>query len=106
MKTPIEQTSHHEIKPRILIIEDEPALSRVLSLVLKGGGFNVRIAATGTDGLRLSEEQTYDLILSDIELPDMDGSRFARELNRTLNSRLCQLFSCQGGWPRETKRGR
>jgi DNA-binding response OmpR family regulator len=86
MKAHIEQNSQIGKKPRILLIEDEPAVSLVLSLVLKGGGFDACIAATGTDGLRLAEEQNHDLILSDIDLPDMDGFEICRRFK--LNPKL------------------
>jgi CheY-like chemotaxis protein len=59
MMAQIGQNSHAVAKPKILVIEDEPALSRVLSLVFKGGGFDVCIAATGGDGLRLCELQRF-----------------------------------------------
>ena len=82
MTAQIEKSSHDQAKPRILVIEDEPALSQVLSLVFKGGGFDVCIAATGTDGLRLTEEQHYDLILSDIDLPDISGFEICRRVKQ------------------------
>jgi DNA-binding response OmpR family regulator len=78
MKAQIEKDSHVGKQPRILLIEDEAALSKVLSLVLTGGGFDVCVATTGAHGLRLAEEKNYDLILSDIDLPDMDGFEICR----------------------------
>jgi putative two-component system response regulator len=82
MKAQIEQIPHVEKKPKILVIDDEPAVSRVLLLVLKDRGFDVCIAATGGDAMRLTEEQNYDLILSDIDLPDMDGFEICRRLKQ------------------------
>jgi len=82
MKAQIEQIPHVEKKPKILVIDDEPAVSRVLLLVLKDRGFDVCIAATGGDAMRLTEEQNYDLILSDIDLPDMDGFEICHRLKQ------------------------
>ena len=82
MKAQIEQTSRVERKRRILVIEDQPDLSRLLLIVLKRGGFDACAAANGTDGLRLAEEQNYDLILSDIELPDIDGFEICRRIKQ------------------------
>ncbi|MGA3179625.1 MAG: response regulator [Verrucomicrobiota bacterium] len=87
MKAQIEQTPHDNQKPRILVIEDEPALLRVLSVVLKRAGFDVSIAATGTDGLRLADEQKCNLILCDIDLPDIRGFEVCRRIKQ--NPRLC-----------------
>ncbi len=83
-------------KPRILVIEDEPALSRVLSRVFKNGGFDVCIAATGGDGLRLAEEQNYDLILSDIDLPDISGFEICRRVKQNPNLRAVPIMLMSG----------
>ena len=87
MKAQIEQTSRVERKRRILVIEDQPDLSRLLLTVLKRGGFDAWAAANGTDGLRLAEEQNYDLVLSDIELPDIDGFEICRRIKQDLKLR-------------------
>jgi DNA-binding response OmpR family regulator len=54
MKAQSEQIPRFGAKPRILVIEDEPELSRLLLTVLKRNGFEACAASTGTDGLRLS----------------------------------------------------
>ena len=96
MKAPIEQICHIKNKPRILVIEDEPGVSDVLSLVLNGGGFDVCIAATGGDGLRLAEKQTYDLVLCDIDLPDMDGFEICRRLKQNPELRPIPIILMSG----------
>jgi two-component system phosphate regulon response regulator PhoB len=96
MKAQIEQTSQVEGKQRILVIEDEPALLRVLSLVFKNGGFEVCIAATGDDGLRLAEEQNYDLILSDIDLPDISGFEICRRVKQNPKLRSIPIILMSG----------
>ncbi len=56
-KINIASASQNEAKPTILVItRDEPDLSRVLSLVFKGSGLEVHIAATGTNGIQLAED--------------------------------------------------
>jgi DNA-binding response OmpR family regulator len=105
MKSKIEQTSHNAAKRRILVVTDEPGLSQILSHVFKHGGFEVCIAATGTDCLRLVEEQNYDLILSDIDLPDLSGFEICRRVkqNPQLRSVLIILMS---GWLAEGNKER
>jgi DNA-binding NtrC family response regulator len=56
---------------RILVIEDEDKLRRVLELQLKSGGFEIELASNGEDGRRLAPHA--DLILTDLRLPGMDG---------------------------------
>ena len=96
MKAPIEQTSRIETKPRILVIEDEPAVSILLVKILKCHGFDVCAAATGTGGLRLIEEQNCDLILSDIDLPDIDGFEICRRIKQNPKLRLTPIILMSG----------
>lgn len=58
---------------RILVVEDEPQIARVLQLELQFEGYEVTIAHTGTDGLIAYREQSFDLVLLDIMLPGMNG---------------------------------
>jgi DNA-binding response OmpR family regulator len=96
MKAQIEQTSRVERKRRILVIEDQPDLSRLLLTVLKRGGFDACAAANGTDGLRLAEEQNYDLVFSDIELPDIDGFEICRRIKRNPKLRPVPIILMSG----------
>jgi two-component system KDP operon response regulator KdpE len=58
---------------RILIIDDEPAIARVLQPVLTATGAMVFSAANAVEGLRLAKESAPNLILLDLGLPDADG---------------------------------
>jgi two-component system OmpR family response regulator len=58
---------------RILVIEDEPELRRVLTQALREDGYAVDEAADGPDGLFKSIAWTYDLVLLDLMLPGLDG---------------------------------
>jgi putative two-component system response regulator len=59
----------------VLLVEDDPSFSEVLRRALEGAGISVAIAAHGRDALvRLdSRSQTYDLVITDINMPHMDG---------------------------------
>jgi two-component system KDP operon response regulator KdpE len=58
---------------RILIIDDEPAIARVLQPVLTATGALVFSAANAVEGLRMAKESAPNLILLDLGLPDADG---------------------------------
>lgn len=59
---------------RILVVEDDPALSMVVSKSLTGRGFTVETAENGVAALgMLASEAPFDLLLSDIVMPEMDG---------------------------------
>src|ERR671921_370624 len=58
---------------RVLIVEDEPNLSRQLRATLEGAGYAVDHAANGEDGHYLGSTETYDAIILDLGLPEIDG---------------------------------
>ena len=69
-------------KKRILVVDDEPQILRVLRTSLTGNGYEVRTADDGHSGLRVAREWQPDLVITDISMPNMDGI----ELCRTLRS--------------------
>lgn len=58
---------------RLLIIEDEPLIRSSLAEFLEQEGFLVQTAANGPAGLQLAEKTAFDLVLTDIQMPGMDG---------------------------------
>ncbi len=64
----------------ILIIEDEQELAKVLKRHLVDAGFGVQLAFNGATGLRAAESKSFDLVLLDIMLPDIDGLEICRSL--------------------------
>jgi DNA-binding response OmpR family regulator len=71
---------------RILIIEDEEKISRLLELELNYEGYDVEKANTGRKGLDLALQQSWDLILLDIMLPELTGTGVLRRLRKTNSS--------------------
>src|SRR5580693_2158621 len=67
-------------RPRILIIEDERALTKVLSYNLEREGYETLVAHDGQEGLRKAQTLLPDLILLDLMLPVMTGLEVCREL--------------------------
>ncbi len=65
---------------RILIIEDETSLLRVLADELKSEGFVTLTATTGSQGLKTAIQQHPDLIFLDIVMPNMDGIHMLQQL--------------------------
>jgi two-component system, OmpR family, KDP operon response regulator KdpE len=59
--------------PRILIVEDEPALRRALSINLRARGYQVEAVGTGAEALKLAGQGSVDLVVVDLGLPDLDG---------------------------------
>jgi DNA-binding response OmpR family regulator len=59
--------------PRILVVEDQRDLARGLQANLEVEGYEVAVALTGEDGLRIAREELVDLVLLDLMLPGIDG---------------------------------
>jgi DNA-binding NtrC family response regulator len=60
-------------KNRILVVDDEEALRTVLSTELTSEGYEVSTAADGSEAIDMVKENTYDLVLLDIKMPNVDG---------------------------------
>ena len=65
---------------RILLVEDDPATSRSIELMLTHANLNVYCTDLGEDGVDLAKLYDYDLILLDLNLPDMSGHDVLRQL--------------------------
>jgi two-component system cell cycle response regulator CtrA len=65
---------------RVLLIEDDSATARAIELMLKSESFNVYITNLGEEGLDLGKLYDYDLIVLDLNLPDMSGFEVLRSL--------------------------
>jgi len=82
----------------ILYIEDDPDLATMLPLYLRAKGYNVLVAMTGTDGLRVAQVEAPDLILLDVMLPDIDGHEVFRRLKDNPATRdILVMFLTQRG---------
>ena len=61
------------MNPLVLTIDDDPAITELLSVLLKASGFEVLVANAGTEGLRMISEQSPRIVVLDLMMPDMDG---------------------------------
>nr|WP_221381083.1 response regulator transcription factor [Actinoplanes polyasparticus] len=76
---------------KVLVVDDEPNISALLSATLRLVEFDVRVAETGHRALVVVEEFEPDLVVLDVMLPDLDGFDVARRLRAT-GSRVPVLF--------------
>jgi CheY-like chemotaxis protein len=67
--------------PRILVVEDHQDTRDLLAMLLKRAGFAVEGAADATSAVRKAETQSFDLVISDLGLPDMPGVELMRKLH-------------------------
>jgi two-component system, OmpR family, alkaline phosphatase synthesis response regulator PhoP len=70
---------------KILVVEDEPTLSRLLSYNLSQDGYETQVIENGSDGLQAALQQPFDLIILDIMLPGMNGFEVLSKLRQKGN---------------------
>lgn len=63
-------------RPRILVLDDEEIVRVSCKKCLIPEGYDVDVAANGVEGLSMTENNRYDVILTDLKMPDMDGMEF------------------------------
>ncbi len=69
-----------EENKKVLVVDDEPDVLALLTLMLKSQGYNVITAVDGQEALEKARKEAPDLILLDVMLPKMDGYKVARML--------------------------
>src|SRR5581483_6512256 len=62
----------------VLLVDDEPTIVRGYARILKAGGFNVEIAHDGVEAAELTRSRAFDVIVSDISMPGMNGLALLR----------------------------
>lgn len=76
---------------RILIIEDDPEIIKLLELHLSDVSYETTMAMDGNEGLNLALENDYELILLDLTLPGLDGVEICKKLRATKNTPVIML---------------
>lgn len=94
--------------PTILVLDDSTTMVMSLSLVLKGAGYNVETGMNGREGIaKLSAGLKPAAILTDLNMPDMDGIGFIKEARKIQSARytpIIVLTTESGGRKREEAR--
>lgn len=66
----------------VLVVDDEQGMRSMLEWELSSQGMNVETAENGTQGLTMAAKKTYDLIITDITMPEMDGLKLLQEIQQ------------------------
>lgn len=72
-----------KVKAKILMVDDDAHICRVMSLILEGEGYEVETANTGEAAIEKSKTKTYDVAILDIRLPDIEGTRLLKVMRET-----------------------
>ena len=82
--------------PRVLVVEDEADVAEMIRYNLGNEGYDVRLAANGTDALRLVKESKPDVILLDIMVPQLNGWEICRRLKQDRETAAIPVIMVSG----------
>lgn len=83
------------IEKRILVIDDEELVRDAIGLILTRNNYAVQLAASAKDGLTLLKECKFDLIITDLVMPEIDGVSFIQQLRH--NGCTTPIMTLTGG---------
>ncbi|MCE0524080.1 MAG: response regulator [Methylacidiphilales bacterium] len=93
----VEPDSEHAVPFKILVVEDNPTNRQVVVTVLHALGYQPDIAENGQTGIEMAEVGGYDLILLDVQMPDIDGWTVARHLRQHVRSKRLAIVAITAG---------
>jgi chemosensory pili system protein ChpA (sensor histidine kinase/response regulator) len=70
-------------RPHILIADDDASVRRLIELVLRKDGYRLTLAANGLNALERLQSETPDLVICDLNMPDLDGFQLIAALQAT-----------------------
>ena len=85
-----------EGQKKVLIVDDEEDIQKLLKIRLEQEGFIVLIAGDGEEGIRLSELEMPDLIILDIMMPNIDGYSCLKEIRRIPKTKNVPILMMSG----------
>jgi two-component system, NtrC family, response regulator PilR len=84
------------LRPRILVVDDEPSMREMLRIVLQRDRYDVVVAKNGTEAIERLQVEAFDLLLSDIRMPDLSGVdvlRAAKKINPDIVAFMMTAFA-------------
>ena len=83
---------------RVLVIDDNPDMRGVIGVILEGAGYSVELAADGEAGLRSQRARPFDIVITDIFMPNRDGIETIALMRKEYPA--LKLVAISGGGPR------
>ena len=83
-------------KKKVLVVDDETSVRHMVRLVLEGAGYGVAEAGSGTEALQLLQDAPFDIILSDICMPELDGLGLLQQIKKLGVDGMVIMMSAYG----------
>jgi len=80
-------------KPRVLVVDDEHVIADTLAIILNQSGYDASAVYSGEDAVQMARQQSLDLIITDVGMPDMNGIEAAIVIRGILPQCKILLFS-------------
>jgi DNA-binding NtrC family response regulator len=84
------------VKGRILVVDDEPRQRDILQMILEAAGYEPTTAGNGRQALAAARAQSFDVVLTDLKMPDLDGIELLSELQRAQPAPCVILMTAHG----------
>ena len=97
-------SSHRVEKARILVVDDDPMMRAVPRHVLQAAGYVVDVAPDGASAFRLARSSTYDLVVTDLDMPGLDGFGLLSLLRSQTNAETIVMTGARSGDSSSVKR--
>ena len=90
-------------RKRILLVEDEPGYQELMETILSAGPFEMTACASFEEAASKMEAESFDLIISDINLPGMTGMQVLEKMKTLGRLEICPVVMCSSQFNSETK---
>lgn len=87
----------------ILVVDDSKSMRNVIEYAIHDGGYSCELANNGKMALEVAQSQFFDLILTDINMPEMDGFTLIQELRKLKNYKHIPILVLTTEWSDEMK---
>ncbi len=94
------------MKPRILVVDDEPAIRDTMRMILEYDGYECLVASAGQEGLTIADRENPDLVFLDIKMPGLDGLEVLGRLRGLNESLPVVIISAHGNTATALEAGR
>ncbi len=77
---------------KVLVVDDSNSIREMVSFTLKSAGYNTVEAADGVEGLTKAKDDSFDLVISDVNMPNMGGIELCQELRKLPNFKFIPIL--------------